>query len=133
MKDKSLSVLIKEADAVFSKYIRRRDANPQNPFYLNCFTCGEPERIEFAQAAHFVDRAHMATRYDEMNVHACCEHCNCFDPDHFDTYAHKMRDKYGLMETAKIMLRSKGLQKFMRHELEEIIETYKLKLKQYEK
>ena len=125
----SLSTLIKQADDIFSKYIRRRDANPQNPFYLNCFTCGKPERIEFAHCMHFIDRDQMATRYDEMNCHGGCEKCNCFDPDHHITYAMKMADKYGTIVVGNLIIKSKGLQKFMRHELEEVLQTYKDKLK----
>lgn len=132
-KPDSLSTLIKEADDVFSKYIRARDANPQHPFYLNCFTCGKPERIEWAHCMHFIDRDQMAVRYDEMNAHGGCENCNCFDPDHHETYAHKMVDKYGLIEVGNLKIKSRGLQKFMRHELVEIIDTYKSKLKELRK
>lgn len=126
-KDKSLSTLIKEADEVFSKYIRRRDADPKHPFYLRCFTCGKAERIEFAQAMHFIDRDQMAVRYDEMNVHGGCEACNCFDPYHKERYTVKMVEKYGANAVEDLKARARGLQKFMRHELIEIIEKYKSK------
>lgn len=129
VKEQSLSVLIAEADKVFSKYIRRRDADPNYPFFLRCFTCGKKERIEFAHAMHFIDRDQMAVRYDEMNVHGGCEECNCFDPDHLGKYYTKMVQKYGIIAVGDLVIKSKGLQKFMRHELVEIIETYKAKLK----
>jgi hypothetical protein len=125
----SLSSLIKKADEVFSKYIRKRDANKQHPFYLNCFTCGKPERIEFAHCMHFIDRDQMATRYDEMNCHGGCEECNCFDPDHYGKYYSEMVKRYGSEPVNNLIWKSRSLQKYMRHELEEIIETYKQKLK----
>jgi hypothetical protein len=115
-KDKSLSSLIHEADEVFSKYIRQRDANKLNPFYLNCFTCGKAERIEFAQAMHFRDRDLMAVRYDEMNVHGGCENCNCFDPSHKVKYHDAMVSKYGEQKVDELIDRSMSLAKFMRHE-----------------
>lgn len=127
--EKSLSTLIKEADEVFSKYIRKRDANKQHPFYLNCFTCGKPERIEFAHCMHFIDRDQMATRYDEMNCHGGCENCNCFDSKHGEKYHAAMIHKYGESNVADLQWKARSLAKFARYELEEIIETYKHKLK----
>ena len=129
VKDKSLSQLIKTADEVFSKYIRRRDANPQNPFYLNCFTCGKAERIEFAHCMHYIPRDKMATRYDEMNAHGGCEHCNCFDPDHYGRYYSKMVTVYGAEKVNNLIWQSRSLQKFARFELVELIDTYREKLK----
>lgn len=125
----SLSTLIKRADHVFSSYIRRRDANKQNPFYLNCFTCGKPERIEFAHCMHFIDRDQMAVRYDEMNAHGGCENCNCFDPSHKIKYHDAMVTKYGEEKLDELIDRSRSLAKLMRHELVELIEHYKIKLK----
>lgn len=131
-KDKGLSVLIHEADDVFSKYIRRRDANKQHPFYLNCFTCGKAERIEWAHCMHFRNRDLMAVRYDEMNAHGGCENCNCFDPSHNIKYHDAMVNKYGEDKVDKLIDRSRSLQKYMRHELIWLIECYKSKLKQLE-
>lgn len=131
-KDKGLSTLIHDADDVFSKYIRRRDANKLYPFYLNCFTCGKAERIEWAHCMHFLDRDQMAVRFDEMNAHGGCENCNCFDADHYGKYYSQMVKTYGSEPVNNLIWKSRSLAKFMRHELIEIIESYKLKLKQLE-
>jgi hypothetical protein len=128
-KPESLSTLIKEADAVFSKYIRRRDANKTYSFYLNCFICGRAERVEFAHCMHFIDRDQMSVRYDEMNSHGGCETCNMFDPKHVERYEAVMIEKYGIKEVESLIWKSRSLAKFTRYELEEIIETYKQKLK----
>lgn len=130
---KSLSVLIHEADDVFSKFIRLRDANKQNPFYLNCFTCGKPERIEFAHCMHFIDRHQMAVRYDEMNAHGGCENCNCFDPSHKIKYHDAMVIKYGEEKLDELIDRSRSLAKLMRHELEELIADFKERIKNLKK
>lgn len=66
----------------------------------------------------------MATRYDEMNCNGGCEACNCFDLNHQDKYYDALVKKFGYHELANLHLKSQELQKFMRHELEEIIETY---------
>jgi hypothetical protein len=57
-KQKSLSVLIKEADEVFSKYIRKRDTKDG---FIYCFICGKPVRPVDAHCMHFIDRDHMPT------------------------------------------------------------------------
>src|ERR1044071_245179 len=128
-KPDSLATLIKEADTVFSKYIRKRDADKNHPFFLRCFTCGKKERIEFAHCMHFIDRDQMAVRYDEMNAHGGCEDCNCLNPDHKNRYRKKMLDQYGQFAFDCLVQKSRSLAKFTRPELVEIIELYKSKLK----
>jgi hypothetical protein len=132
-KPESLSSLIKEADEIFSKYIRARDRDETYDFCLTCFTCGKIERTEWAHAMHYIDRDQMATRYDEINVHGGCEECNCFDPNHKEKYHAAMIHKYGEYKVNELIKRSKSLQKFMRHELEDLIVHYKEELKKLRK
>lgn len=126
MKDKSLSVLIKEADAVFSKYIRQKASING---YCYCFICSKRMKISEAQCGHYRDRDQMATRYDETNCHPLCEYCNCMDLDHACKYEWMMIQVYDLEHVSMLQAKSKGLRKYMRHELKELIDTYKTKLK----
>ena len=59
----SRSKLIKEADRVFSIYIRERDRG--NP----CITSGKEWREDF-QCGHFQSRRHLNTRWHEKNAHS---------------------------------------------------------------
>jgi hypothetical protein len=52
-----------------------------------------------------------------------------FDPNHNEMYRLAMIGKYGVEEVESLMWKSRSLAKFTRYELEEIIETYKQKLK----
>jgi len=100
-KQKSLPVLIHELDAVFSRFIRLRDTKDG---VIRCFICGAKLSFQEAQVMHFIDRDQMPTRYDEMNCHAGCEDCNCYDSSHHGRYSEKMRSTYGVdavMDLAK--------------------------------
>lgn len=132
-KTDSLATLIKQADEVFSKYIRLRDSDEKYSFKVVCFICGKVERTEWAHAMHFIDRDQMSTRYDEMNVHAGCENCNCLDPDHKQRYSKAMAQKYSADELSNLLWKGRSLQKFMRHELEAIIEKYSAEVKKLRK
>lgn len=124
MKEKSLSTLIKEADDVFSKYIRNKYSVNG---YCYCFVCSTQMKILEAQCGHFIDRDQMPTRYDEMNCHPVCRYCNCFDLQHKQKHDWMMRQVYPDGAVDELIAKSRGLQKFMRHELIEIIEKYKSK------
>lgn len=120
--EKSLSTLIHELDGHFSRFIRFRDSVDGKTI---CFTCGKKMTFTESQCGHFIDRDQMPTRYDERNCHAVCEECNCYDPDHKAKYAQRMNEIYGSEETLRLFLKSKGLQKFARFEIEDLINYYK--------
>ncbi len=67
----SRTALIKEADRVFSLYIRERDR------WLPCVTCWT-KWIETHQCGHFASRRHLNTRWHEKNAHSQCPRCNMF-------------------------------------------------------
>lgn len=125
-KEKSLSVLIKEADEVFSEYVRRRDIKLHDRIY--CFICGVAVPWRQSHCGHCIDRDQMPVRYDEMNAHAICFSCNVMDDNHRIKYELAMLNKYGTDQVEALELKSRSLQKFMRHELVELIEQYKIKL-----
>ena len=51
-------------DREFSRYIRLRDALPDGTF--KCISCGQVKDLSQADCGHYVNRRHMATRFDEM-------------------------------------------------------------------
>lgn len=69
-----MAVKIDKADAIFSKYIRKRDGR--------CMKCGLPVVFNAKgdpvshQASHFQRRAKEMTRFDEENVDCLCEDCH---------------------------------------------------------
>lgn len=77
-----------------------------------------------AQCGHFIDRDQIPTRFDERNCHSVCQECNCFDPEHANKYYKWMVNKYGLREVIALEYKARGLQKYMRWEIEDLIEHY---------
>ncbi len=62
---------ITKLDNVFSEFIRKRDCTP----YGRCISCGKVITYDTADCGHYINRKHMATRYDENNCNAQCRHC----------------------------------------------------------
>lgn len=122
-KEVKLGTLIKEADEVFSKFIRYRDMKDGK---VVCFICGDRIPFAEAQAMHLIDRDQMPTRYDEINVNGGCADCNCFDHKHRSRYWNKMIATHGIEVIDELSNKSRMLQKFMRFELQEIIDKYKI-------
>ena len=70
------SKLVKKLDAVFSQYIRLKDADEFGN--ATCFTCGKVDHWKKLQNGHFQSRKHYATRWDEMNCQVqCVSGCKC--------------------------------------------------------
>lgn len=63
--------LVKEADRVFSIYIRERDKGKP------CITCWKGWEENF-QCGHLFSRRHQATRWTEHNAHWQCPWCNLY-------------------------------------------------------
>ena len=116
-KKPSVAKLKKKLDAVFSKFIRKRDGT-------KCFTCGARKPIDQLQAGHFVSRSHNILRYDEQNVHAQCIKCNMFLAGNMVNYAIKMQELYGDDILKKLRKKSLEIKQFTVKELEDLIDKY---------
>ena len=81
-KEKTKSDFLKVADILFGAFIKRRDSDSKGN--VNCVCCGGTFNIKdktsegdmVVQAMHFVSRGTYSLRFDEINVHAGCCHCN---------------------------------------------------------
>ena len=110
-KKKTISQLKKEADRLFSIYIRKRDGK--------CVTCGgRPDH-----AGHYISRSWLNLRYDEQNVHAQCIRCNIFMKGNMDEYTLFLVRKYGI-EILDFLKQRKRVVQFKRKNYEEIITTH---------
>lgn len=129
-KPATLSTLIHDLDGIFSRFIRLRDTRNGK---IKCFICGAVMTFHEAQCGHFIDRDQMSTRYDEMNCHSICENCNCFDDHHKERYEQKLRTIITPEGMDHLWQKSRGLQKFMRYEVEELIQHYTMRNKELKK
>ena len=114
-KAKSVSKLKKEADAIFSKFIRERDKG-------QCYTCPNNQDPKKMQNGHFVPRQYLATRYDEVNNHCQCYACNMLYNGQPSVYALRLERDYG--KGTVEMLESKRKTLIKNFDYEWIIKVY---------
>jgi len=83
----------KKAWDAFSKMIRERD---EINGYFKCPTCGRTLPIDQADAGHYISRVHKAVKFDEMNVHAQCRHCNRMQEGNHFLYRKWLVNRFGV-------------------------------------
>jgi hypothetical protein len=116
---------IKLAQTVFNKYIRLRDAGNV------CISC--QKKPLKTNAGHFLNaNNHWNVRFNELNVHLQCEHCNTYLSGNLINYRENLLKKIGEEEFNLLSLEAKKTRKFTAQELKEIIATYKQKIKELE-
>ena len=115
------STLVKNLDAVFSQYIRRKDAVNE---IAECVTCGKKDHYKKLQCGHFISRRHYITRWEINNVGVQCYGCNITNQGQQFLFA-----KYLGLEVAEQMVtKSKQVVKFTDSDLQDMIDYYKEKL-----
>lgn len=121
----TLQDYLKLAQQVFNKYIRQRDEG------LNCISCNKPPRKK--NAGHFYSQGgHSNVRFDEMNVHLQCEHCNSFLSGNLIEYGNNLIERIGKDEFELLRNRAYDVKKWSKDELKKLIDEYKLKIKEHE-
>ena len=124
MKQVKRSTLVKNLDAIFSQYIRRKDAIDE---IATCVTCGKKDHWKKLQNGHFMSRRHYSTRWDENNVGVQCYGCNITSQGQQFLFA-----KYlGLELAEEMVLKSKQTVKLTDNDLQDMIQYYKDKLKKF--
>ena len=119
----SLQDWLKLAQMTFNKYIRHRDKG------LNCISCDKPPKK--ANAGHYFSQGgHSNVRFHEDNVHLQCEHCNSFLSGNLLNYQIGIEKRIGGERLITLHEQAHTTKKWTIQELNEIIETYKRKLKE---
>lgn len=116
---------IRKLDQLVSEYVRKRDC--ENPG--TCISCGRPINFSTCECGHYIDRKHMATRFDENNCNAECPACNRFDATHLTGYKRNLTLKIGLKSFCEIEAKKYTDVHFSEREIEEMITYYKQLLK----
>lgn len=128
---KSVLRLKKELDAVFSEYVRLRNASYGGE--VSCFTCEDTAYFRYMQCGHFQSRKHMSTRWDEINCQVQCRKCNIFNQGEQFVFGTKLDLIYGEGTAAQLGFEAKQLKKFSRDELLNLIAEYDKKVEQLKK
>ena len=114
-------------DKVFSLYIRYRDTMTGG--YFRCISCGQVKPFEQADCGHYINRQHMATRFDEMNCNAQCRKCNRFNEGNIQGYRRGLVAKYGEQKVLLLESKKNTIKKFYDFEYKELIKYYTLLVK----
>lgn len=124
--EEDLQELIKMADSVFSKYIRRsgEDANK----VIRCYTCGKEMDFHDAQCGHFISRSALYLRWDSRNARNQCNTCNCLKSGNIPEYRKRLNiESPGLPDI--LQEESYIIWRPTREEIKQIILEYEQKLK----
>ncbi|MNI02260.1 Bacteriophage Lambda NinG protein [compost metagenome] len=127
---KSVSQLIQIAQKYVNAYIRQRD---DKGGYFICISCGQYKRTDLNNynAGHYLSAGnHSFTRFNENNIHGQCVKCNNYLSANLINYRKNLIKKIGQSAVDELEAMAHKSHKWFPHELIEIIETYKLKLKQ---
>jgi 5-methylcytosine-specific restriction endonuclease McrA len=118
----SLAKLKRDLDKAFSRYIRLRACDGCNRGI--CVTCGSVVDYSAANAGHFIARQHLATRYDERNVHLQCVMCNLYKHGNLINYTLFMQNRYGQEVVDELMRLKRTSVKLSRGDYEELLQKY---------
>lgn len=122
IKTKSRSQLVKELDAIFSRYIRLRDADKNG--ICTCITCWDKKPRKEMHNTHFISRSNYKYRRSVVNCFAWCYKCNVILHWNYISYTLVMVRKYG-EGIVREMQEDKELVKISTPEIREMIEKYK--------
>jgi hypothetical protein len=117
---------IKLAQQVFNKWINLRDKG------LPCISCGKPINGRVNASHYFNANNHWNVRFNEFNVHSSCITCNQYLSGNLIEYRSRLINKIGIEQLTLLELEANKTRKFTIEELKQIINTYKLKIKQHE-
>lgn len=122
---KSRAEWMKEAQSVFNRFIRLRDA--ASP----CISCGHPNNgSRQFHASHYKSvGGNPALRFDESNCHSACSICNNYLSGNLVPYRVALIKKIGQAEVDRLEGPQQPL-KLTAEEIQELIKTYKAKVKE---
>lgn len=92
----SITKLDKDLWTIFSKYIRKREADWKG--YITCFTCPTTDDWRTFDAGHYIPQATgiSVLKFYEKNVHPQCINCNRLKGGNYTEYKNRLILKYGL-------------------------------------
>ena len=111
------SKLVKKLDAIFSQYIRLKDADEFGE--TTCFTCGKKDHWKKLQNGHY------STRWLELNCQVQCAGCNVFRYGEQFLFSKYLDEKYGAGTAEELYYKAKQTIKLADFEIEEMILKYK--------
>ncbi len=127
MKKKTKGQLVKLLDAIYSQYIRLRDADKK--WYCKCITCWIRLHRKQSQNCHFLTRSNYKYRRSDDNCFAWCMRCNVFLNWNYKVYTMVMIKKYWITRVKARIGEVNAPYDIKPYEIEEKIQIYKEKVK----
>lgn len=122
-----INILKRLAQKIFNQYVRMRDGN------LPCVSCGKIiGENETSHASHFRPATNSRLRFDERNVHRSCVKCNVFLSSNAIEYKKALIIKLGT-EVVEELESTNDPYRYTTDELQDIIKTYRQKIKVFQK
>ena len=126
-KTKSLRTLKALAWKVFSEYVRRKDADADG--YALCYTSEVRAHWKNLQCGHAIGGRHNAVLFDEEICRPQTVSENVFKRGNYPVFTAKLIRENGLEWFERKLEGSRVVVKLTRSDLEELIQTYKQKIK----
>jgi hypothetical protein len=113
---------------VFNTYIRLRDK------HLPCITCNILKNNVQYHAGHFYSvGSNPSLRFNEDNVHKQCSSCNCKKHGNISEYAINLPKRIGVKRFEILTSNRTNVLRLTIPEIQDLIKTYKAKIKELEK
>lgn len=113
-------------DKTFSLFTRQRDAVNG---IVKCISCGKLIPWKESDNGHYINRKHMATRYDEQNNNSQCRSCNRFDEGNIQGYRKGLIEKIGVEAVERLEIKKFNTCKMSQFEVNMLTKYYKEKIK----
>ena len=124
LNENDIAVLKRLAQTLVNKYIRLRD------IHQPCISCGFKGDSRQWHAGHYMPMGNNGSiRYHEDNIHKQCSICNNHLSGNLANYRINLITRIGL-EKVEWLESEKNPKKWTKEELQEIISTYKQKIKE---
>lgn len=137
-REKTKSDYLKIADILFGNWIKKRDSDSNKN--ITCVCCGGTFNLSekdtsgnyVVQCMHFVSRSTYSLRFNEINCHAGCSHCNLqmhMESNRlaFQRYRRFLVDAVGEEEVKQMEEQKREIGKVSESDLKTIIDNYKTK------
>lgn len=121
-KPKTKGKLVKELDALYSRYIRNKYATDN---MVMCVSCGRLDEVKSMQNGHYMSRQFYSTRWLDKNCHPQCYRCNVALKGNYPAYTKFMISTYGVEVLDELIELSKKTPQFKINDIQEMIEKYK--------
>lgn len=112
---------MKEADRLFSIYIRKKDSVNG---YARCVTCGHQAKWQTLENGHYLSRRYIQIRWDDMNCHVQCKRCNQELGGNLVKYRKYLTGLYGYDPTDMLKQRVKTKGKVTLSDIKSVIDKY---------